>query len=1166
MKKKSRIKKYIAYALSLTLIISGFSFYAEKYSVRAGEKITIEKIDENGTTIYTSGSGNDGDTGNPGNTGNFGGTVVPGNTTATNGVTVIYNSGSTTEGQCYFGTNSRALFECTVDNTGRRLILHRYVGTSETAVVYGKALINGSAYGVFIQKKSAIYRNQRLYRSFSIDEAFCRYMKLKSLSFVAVDGQKVSLLAPKSGRTEMVYAAKGLFYGGVDDNDTDRKRCHALEKLDLRGLDLSASLDLSELFKECSSLEYLELEGVVMNPTNMYWMFNGCGLKNVDLRWINTKNVTSMFGLFEGSGLSYIEFGPNFNTSNVTDMRRMFNICSRITHLDLSGFDTSKVTDMSQMFYCCYGLKDIVFGNGFVTDNVRDMSYMFTGCKRLEKIDISGFNVSQVQNMGYMFRNCENLKSLDLSKWNTSSATNMEYMFAGCSRMISLDISSFNTSRVINFYCMFKDYGKNRNGETDNPNQSTLDVSSFDLSRISGDIVNGEYSTAMFSTSLDFIIAPKVIKTLDSGTYALGSPRYRLTDFYRTGGSAKNLSNLSGNPIDANKHGLNYWKDAKGNITEDSLGLKSQDVLISDSLTEKSEYNKSIPTAGRYGTAVIEYKANGGINDVSNPNYFINKAERFYTDKNASSQITAFFPGSRSAMKLRYDSYVDYCLEKRKSFTYDLDGTQVAYTKTDADFDRWYNNVYLYEWYSKYSMQNGLSESFDCWKVNVYPTWYTTADTEYVNATTLTIKPAERTGYVFAGWYTDKSLNPASRLPGDNINGYRLYCGNVRAVPEVTGFTDRFILYAGWVQDTNNQEYRITYSLKGGAATDNPLRFTKNTPSFTLNTPVKAGYIFAGWTGSGLNGASMSVTVNQGTMGNLSFEALWTPDPNGFTYVDGPLELAYVEEEKLPNENEIVSEGIYSDLSASDESLVKASQAVLFANGGKIKSKNINCRTAKYYINDYPSDADNEVTTALNGRSTTKTFKGKIVTAVTSTEKLPTVKNGKAVKSDTASKVASATYKKADNSINVTAKSMPGEVYVWALLLEKKSAKSDYVIKKASYVKIQVKLAPTKVNFGDSLSSDIPLKKSEGFVGDSEIIYIVPTAKTGEVSGLCTYIVTLSGGGENYISIEPVEGYSRAYKITAKAVKNGKKTTVKVTAVCEQNNKKAVFSYTVKPR
>ena len=314
-------------------------------------------------------------------------------------------------------------------------------------------------------------------------------------------------------------------------------------------------------------------------------------------------------------------------------------------------------------------------------------------------------------------------------------------------------------------------------------------------------------------------------------------------------------------------------------------------------------------------------------------------------------------------------------------------------------------------------------------------------------------------------------------------------------------------------------------------------------------------------------------TGNPGNTGNAG-DAGGTVVPgdttaaNGGTVIntDGPLELAYVEDEKLPDENTIVSRGIYTDISASDESLVKASQAVIFANGGKIKSKNINCRTAKYYINDYPSDADNEVTTALNGRSTTKTFKGKIVTAVTSTEKLPTVKNGIAVKSDTASKVASANYKKADNSITVTAKSMPGEVYVWALLLEKKSAKSDYVIKKASYVKIQVKLAPTKVIFGDSLSSDTPLIKSEGYIGDSEIIYIVPTAKTGEVSELCTYNVTLSGGGENYISIEPLEGYSRAYKITAKAVKNGKKTTVKVTAVCEQNNKKAVLSYTVKPR
>ena len=49
------------------------------------------------------------------------------------------------------------------------------------------------------------------------------------------------------------------------------------------------------------------------------------------------------------TGMSYL------NTSEVTNMAHMFNSCSKLTSIDLSGFNTSKVTDMRLMFYNCTG-------------------------------------------------------------------------------------------------------------------------------------------------------------------------------------------------------------------------------------------------------------------------------------------------------------------------------------------------------------------------------------------------------------------------------------------------------------------------------------------------------------------------------------------------------------------------------------------------------------------------------------------------------------------------------------------------------------------------------------------------------------------------------------------------------------------------------------------
>ena len=40
----------------------------------------------------------------------------------------------------------------------------------------------------------------------------------------------------------------------------------------------------------------------------------------------------------------------NFVTKEATDMQSMFSACYDLTYLDLSNFDTSKVTTMSNMF------------------------------------------------------------------------------------------------------------------------------------------------------------------------------------------------------------------------------------------------------------------------------------------------------------------------------------------------------------------------------------------------------------------------------------------------------------------------------------------------------------------------------------------------------------------------------------------------------------------------------------------------------------------------------------------------------------------------------------------------------------------------------------------------------------------------------------------------
>lgn len=156
----------------------------------------------------------------------------------------------------------------------------------------------------------------------------------------------------------------------------------------------------------------------------------------------NMENLTSI------TGMEYL------NTSEVTNMRSMFNNCKSLTSLDLSNFNTEKVTDMYGMFYNCKKLMTLDLSS-FNTEKVTNMAEMFIGCNALTSIDLSSFNTENVTTMGHMFRYCHALTSLDLSSFNTAKVTNMSYMFNNCQKLTTLDLSSLNTSNVTNMESMF---------------------------------------------------------------------------------------------------------------------------------------------------------------------------------------------------------------------------------------------------------------------------------------------------------------------------------------------------------------------------------------------------------------------------------------------------------------------------------------------------------------------------------------------------------------------------------------------------------------------------------------------------------------------------------------------------------------------------------------
>ena len=93
-------------------------------------------------------------------------------------------------------------------------------------------------------------------------------------------------------------------------------------------------------------------------------------------------------------------------------MCAMFQECNELEYLDLSNFNTSNITDMTCMFNLCNKLREIKGINNFTTNKVTNMNAMFQECNELKYLDLSNFNTSNITDMGCMFNLCHNLKKI----------------------------------------------------------------------------------------------------------------------------------------------------------------------------------------------------------------------------------------------------------------------------------------------------------------------------------------------------------------------------------------------------------------------------------------------------------------------------------------------------------------------------------------------------------------------------------------------------------------------------------------------------------------------------------------------------------------------------------------------------------------------------------
>ena len=115
----------------------------------------------------------------------------------------------------------------------------------------------------------------------------------------------------------------------------------------------------------------------------------------------------------------------------------LFKNCANLTSVDLRELDTSDVTSMGSMFNGCSSLKDVNL-NGIDTAKVTTVFAMFNGCSALETLDLGSLSVAGADSRA-MFSGCSSLKTLDIGHFGAPSQANS--MFAGCTGLTTLKVS-----------------------------------------------------------------------------------------------------------------------------------------------------------------------------------------------------------------------------------------------------------------------------------------------------------------------------------------------------------------------------------------------------------------------------------------------------------------------------------------------------------------------------------------------------------------------------------------------------------------------------------------------------------------------------------------------------------------------------------------------------
>ncbi len=265
-----------------------------------------------------------------------------------------------------------------------------------------------------------------------------------TISFTAPGIYKV-YITTGNGSFSAITIAKSIY------NDSTNTDCNKLLSIEQWG-DINWST-FNNAFAKCSLM--------VMNATDlpdlskvtdMYFAFCNCSSLTTNAAMGNwdVSNVTDMKGLFNVAS-KFNQYIGNWNTSKVTNISGMF-VLDSLFNQPIGNWDVSSVTDMSAMFLDASTFNQPI--ENWYVSNVNYMYDMFKGASSFNQ-PIGNWNVGNVIRMDGMFGSATDFNQ-PIGKWDISKVNSMFQMFDGA---ISFNqpIGDWDVSNIDNMYELFED-------------------------------------------------------------------------------------------------------------------------------------------------------------------------------------------------------------------------------------------------------------------------------------------------------------------------------------------------------------------------------------------------------------------------------------------------------------------------------------------------------------------------------------------------------------------------------------------------------------------------------------------------------------------------------------------------------------------------------------